>query len=62
MRPGIGTQATFRKKKAPTTYRYDSSLSPAMEWDGQNGVRELGERLLARVEEAAALPTPHPDG
>lgn len=58
MRPDIGTQANFRKKKAPATYRYDSSLSPTMEWDGQNGTRELGEWLLARVEEAAALPAP----
>ena len=40
MRPEIGTQANFRKKKAPRTYRYDSSLSPALEWDGAVG-REL---------------------
>ena len=37
MRPEIGTQANFRKKKAPKTYRYDSSLSPSLEWDGQTG-------------------------
>ncbi len=59
MRPDVGTQANFRKKKAPTTYRYDSSLSPALDWDGQNGARELGEWLLARIEEGAALPPPH---
>jgi len=59
MRPDIGTQDKFRKKKAPTTYRYDSSLSPALDWDGQNRARELGEWLLARIEEAAALPAPH---
>ena len=29
MRPEIGTQSQFRKKKPPQTYRYDSSLSPA---------------------------------
>jgi adenine-specific DNA-methyltransferase len=39
LRPEVGTQAQFRKKKAPVTYRYDSSLSPALEWDGQNAVR-----------------------
>ena len=26
MRPEVGTQAQFRKKKAPQKYRYDSSL------------------------------------
>ena len=26
MRPEVGTQAQFRKKKPPQTYRYDSSL------------------------------------
>jgi adenine-specific DNA-methyltransferase len=31
MRPEIGMQGNFRKKKAPRTYRYDSSLSPALE-------------------------------
>ena len=59
MRPDIGTQDKFRKKKAPATYRYDSSLSPALDWDGQHGARELGEWLLARISEAAALPAPH---
>jgi adenine-specific DNA-methyltransferase len=47
MRPDVGTQAQFKKKKPPVTYRYDSSLSPALEWDGQNSARELGERQLA---------------
>jgi len=59
MRPDVGTQSNFRKKKPPTTYRYDSSLSPALDWDGQNSARELGEWLLARIDEAAALPAPH---
>jgi adenine-specific DNA-methyltransferase len=43
MRPEIGTQPQFRKKKPPTTYRYDSSLSPALSWDGQNSAREIAE-------------------
>jgi adenine-specific DNA-methyltransferase len=59
MRPEVGTQAQFRKKKDPATYRYDSSLSPALSWDGQNGARELGEWLIACIEEAAVLPAPH---
>ena len=41
MRPEVGTQAQFRKKQSPKTYRYDSSLSPALEWDGGNAAREL---------------------
>jgi adenine-specific DNA-methyltransferase len=57
MRPDIGTQPQFRKKKPPKTYRYDSSLSPALEWDGQNGAREFGEWLLALIERAASHPT-----
>ena len=59
MRPEIGTQANFRKKKVPPrTDRYDSSLSPALEWDGAVG-RELGEWLIGAVERASALPAPH---
>lgn len=59
LRPDVGTQAQFRKKKPPVAYRYDSSLSPALSFDGQNAARELGEWLLAKIEEAAALPSPH---
>jgi adenine-specific DNA-methyltransferase len=59
MRPEIGTQTQFRKRKAPQTYRFDSSLSPALDWDGQNSTRELGEWLLALIEKTAALPAPH---
>ncbi len=58
MRPEIGTQANFRKKKAPRTYRYDSSLSPALEWDGAAG-RDLGEWLIDAIERASVLPAPH---
>ena len=44
--------------KPPATYRYDSSLSPSLEWDGKNPVREHGEWLLALIDEAAKLPAP----
>jgi adenine-specific DNA-methyltransferase len=57
-RPEAGTQAQFKKKKTPARYRYDSSLSPVMEWDGQNAVRELGEWLIACIQEASKLPAP----
>jgi len=54
MRPEVGTQAQFRKKKPPVTYRYDSSLSPALEWDGQNPAREQGEALIAKLYDVIA--------
>jgi adenine-specific DNA-methyltransferase len=59
LRPEIGAQTHFKKTKPPQKYRYDDSLSPALEWDGQNPARELGEWLLARIEEASRLPAPH---
>lgn len=59
LRPEVGTQAQFKKKKPPVTYRYDSSLSPALDWDGQNGVRELGEWLLVCIQDAAKLEEPN---
>src|SRR5207249_5638744 len=54
MRPDVGTQAQFKKRKPPQTYRYDSSLSPALDWDGQNSARERGEVLLAALVEKLA--------
>jgi len=59
LRPEVGTQPQFRKKKPPAEYRYDSSLSPALEWDGQNWARELGAWLIARIDDASRLPAPH---
>ena len=59
LRPEAGTQAQFRKKKPPATYRYDSSLSPALEWDGQNSARDLSEWLVACIKDAARLAPPH---
>jgi adenine-specific DNA-methyltransferase len=49
LRPDVGTQAQFRKKKPPQKYRYDSSLAPELQWDGQNAAREEGEQRLAVV-------------
>lgn len=48
MRPEIGTQPNFKKKKPPVVYRYDSSISPALEWD-QNPSREYIEALIANI-------------
>ena len=49
-RPDIGAQAHFKSRKPPREYRYDSSLSPALEWDGQNPQREEADRKIAAVE------------
>jgi adenine-specific DNA-methyltransferase len=48
LRPEVGTQAQFRKKKPPVTYRYDSSLSPALDWD-RNPAREYGETATRKI-------------
>jgi adenine-specific DNA-methyltransferase len=55
MRPEIGTQAQFKKRKAPEKYRYDDSLAPSLEWDGQNPARERGEALIGEALEAKTL-------
>ena len=54
-RPDVGTQAGFRKKKPAKNYKYDSSLSPALDWDGQNPARERGEKLIADILAANSL-------
>jgi len=53
LRPDIGLQAEFKKKKEPATYRYDRSLDPQLSWD-INADREHGESLIAQIQEAAA--------
>jgi adenine-specific DNA-methyltransferase len=54
LRPDVGVQAQFKKKKPPKTYRYDSSLSPSLEWD-ENPAREQGEALIGKILEAGSL-------
>ena len=49
VRPEIGAQAHFKKAKPPTTYRFDSSLAPELNWDGQNPARETGEALIREI-------------
>ena len=55
MRPEVGTQAQFKKKLPRLRYRYDDSLSPALEWDGQSPARERGEALIRQVLESESL-------
>lgn len=52
MRPDVGTQAQFRKKRGPKTYLYDSALAPSMNWD-EGSAREYGEWLIQCIEDAA---------
>jgi adenine-specific DNA-methyltransferase len=40
-RPEIGTQAQFRQKRPAKTYKYDSSLSPALDWDASREKRSF---------------------
>lgn len=51
-RPDVGVQDQFQTKKPPKTYRYDSSLDPALSWD-ENRDRELAEWLLGLIERSA---------
>ncbi|MFN5009974.1 MAG: DNA methyltransferase [Gammaproteobacteria bacterium] len=51
-RPDVGLQDHFVARKPPKTYRYDSSLDPALSWDEQRE-RDLGEWLLGLVVRAA---------
>lgn len=54
-RPEAGVQAQFRHDDKKQTYKYDSSLSPALDWDGQNHAREQGEALIHQILEAGNL-------
>ncbi len=49
VRPEVGAQAQFNKRRKPGRYRYDSSLAPELSWDGQNSAREQGEARLAEI-------------
>ena len=51
-RPDAGVQDQFQARKPAKSYRYDSSLDPALSWDEQRE-RDLGEWLLGLIERAA---------
>src|SRR5437867_6496820 len=54
LRPDIGIQAQFKKKKEPAKYRYDRSLDPQLSWD-INADREYSEALIERVRNAKSI-------
>lgn len=51
-RPDVGVQDQFTTRKPPRSYRYDSSLDPALSWD-ENRDRELAEWLIGLVQRCA---------
>ncbi len=55
LRPEVGVQAQFKKRKPPVIYRFDSSLAPELQWDGQNPSRERGETLIREILDASSL-------
>jgi adenine-specific DNA-methyltransferase len=59
VRPEAGTRAQFKKPREHKLYRHNDSLSPSLDWDGQNPVREFGEWLVAQIDEASQLDPPH---
>lgn len=48
MRPDVGTQAQFKKRKDPKRYSYDHPI-PLLQWDGENIARERGESLIREI-------------
>src|SRR5207247_4471586 len=54
LRPDIGIQAQFKKKKEPAKYRYDRSLDPQLSWD-INAYREAAEGLIEKISAAKAV-------
>ena len=60
LRPDVGTQPYFpkSKRKPPTRYRYDASLSPELPWDGGNAARELGEWLIGLIADPKGFENP----
>ena len=54
LRPDVGLQAQFKKKKPPAKYRYDPSLDPELSWD-INADRERAEALIEQIRTATTL-------
>src|SRR5438876_7767099 len=58
LRPDIGIQAQFKKRKEPARYRYDRSLDPQVSWD-INADREYAESLIEKVRSATSIQDAH---
>jgi hypothetical protein len=58
-RPG---RAQFKKKKEPKKHRYDSYLSAALDYGGQNPAREQGEAPIRQAADEIRLAAAVVDG
>lgn len=54
-RPDVGIQVQFPKKLFSVQYRRDSSLSTALDWDGQNPTWDQGNATIQEIIEADSL-------
>ena len=54
LRPDVGLQAQFKKKKEPARYRYDRSLDLQLSWD-INADREHTEASIEKVRSAMSV-------
>jgi adenine-specific DNA-methyltransferase len=57
----MGTQPQFKKLKPPVTYRYDSWLSPALDWDGRNHVHGGGSLVPVQRPKSRDINAPSVD-
>ncbi len=53
--PDAGAQSFIKSQHAPGKYRFDSSLSPLLEWDEANPAREEAEAHIAQILAAGTL-------
>jgi hypothetical protein len=58
-RTDCGETAVNTPKRAEAYQHDEQALSPSLDWDGQNPVREFGEWLVAQIDEASQLDPPH---
>lgn len=49
MRPDIGVQSQFRKRRQPKTYRFDSSLDPELHWNDAPVDQEVADLWDAAI-------------
>ncbi len=54
IRPDVGIEPEFRRRKPPATYRFDKSLDPQLSWDPQRQ-RDETEELLAELRMLATV-------
>ncbi|MCI0703574.1 MAG: site-specific DNA-methyltransferase, partial [Planctomycetia bacterium] len=53
--PDAGAEPLITSTHPPGKYRYDSSLSPSLEWDERNPNRDQAEALIGEILDSASL-------